>query len=176
MSSLGEIQCLVRLGQQLLAHAHPECCPKKPLPSDPEVSESTRSRSRPSAALKQMFMGITAHKSARDFPGHSRCGTSFAGSDRGPLGYEPNGKSLSTAESTRLTSSVKQAALKAGIPRFGTAIVHGLTPREPRLPYDRSSCGIRIFARRSTCTGTLVTDEMAEANSKVARMALSRTN
>jgi len=77
--------------------------------------------------------------------------------------------------------SFQQAALKAGIPRFGT---HSLR-HSYRSWLDAAGTPIAVQQKlmrhsdiRTTLNvyGDVVTDEMAQANSKVARMALSRTN
>jgi integrase len=77
--------------------------------------------------------------------------------------------------------SFQQAALKAGIPRFGT---HSLR-HSYRSWLDAAGTPIAVQQKlmrhsdiRTTLNvyGDVVTDEMAQANSKVARMALSRAN
>lgn len=77
--------------------------------------------------------------------------------------------------------SFQQAALKAGIPRFGT---HSLR-HSYRSWLDAVGTPIAVQQKlmrhsdiRTTLNvyGDVVTDEMAQANSKVARMALSRAN
>jgi integrase len=75
----------------------------------------------------------------------------------------------------------QQAALKAGIPRFGT---HSLRHSD-RSWLDAAGTSIAVQQKlmrhsdiRTTFNvyGDVVTDEMARANSKVARMALTRSN
>jgi integrase len=77
--------------------------------------------------------------------------------------------------------SFQQAALKAGVPRFGT---HSLR-HSYRSWLDAVGTPIAVQQKlmrhsdiRTTLNiyGDVVTDEMAQANSKVARLALSRTN
>jgi integrase len=77
--------------------------------------------------------------------------------------------------------SFQQAAVKAGIPRFGT---HSLR-HSYRSWLDAVGTPIAVQQKlmrhsdiRTTLNvyGDVVTDEMAEANSKVAKMALSRAN
>lgn len=77
--------------------------------------------------------------------------------------------------------SFQQAALRAGIPRFGT---HSLR-HSYRSWLDAAGTPIAVQQKlmrhsdiRTTLNvyGDVVTDEMAQANSKVARMALSRAN
>jgi integrase len=73
------------------------------------------------------------------------------------------------------------AALKAGIPKFGT---HSLR-HTYRSWLDAAGTAIAVQQKlmrhldiRTTLNvyGDVVTNEMAQANSKVARMALSRAN
>jgi integrase len=77
--------------------------------------------------------------------------------------------------------SFRQAALKAGVPRFGT---HSLR-HSYRSWLDAAGTPIAVQQKlmrhsdiRTTFNvyGDVVTDEMARANSKVARMALTRSN
>lgn len=77
--------------------------------------------------------------------------------------------------------SFQQAALRAGIPKFGT---HSLR-HSYRSWLDAAGTPIAVQQKlmrhsdiRTTLNvyGDVVTDEMAQANSKVARMALSRAN
>lgn len=77
--------------------------------------------------------------------------------------------------------SFQQGAVRAGIPRFGT---HSLR-HSYRSWLDAVGTPIAVQQKlmrhsdiRTTLNvyGDVVTDEMAEANSKVAKMALSRAN
>jgi integrase len=76
--------------------------------------------------------------------------------------------------------SFQQAAVRAGVPRFGT---HSLR-HSYRSWLDAAGTPVAVQQKlmrhsdiRTTLNiyGDVVTDEMAQANSKVAKMALSRT-
>ena len=80
-----------------------------------------------------------------------------------------------------LLRSFQEAALKAGIPRFGThsvrhsyrswldAVGTPIAVQQKLMRHSDIRTTLKVY-------GDVVTDEMAQANSKVARMALSRAN
>jgi integrase len=61
-----------------------------------------------------------------------------------------------------------------GHTRSVTAIDLGWTPWELPLPCSKSSCGMRTSELRSNIYGDVVTNEMAQAHSKVVRLAIPK--